>query len=72
MCWIPLVLGALMLVFGVVLLVRFFTGHGSQRPEVASQWRTESMIVGALLSSIGLLLLILGVVAQTWFVFGIR
>jgi hypothetical protein len=71
MCWIPLGLGALMLVVGVTLLVRFFSGHGRDRPEIASQARTESMILGGLLSSIGLLLLILGIVAETCFLIGV-
>jgi len=61
MCWIPLTLGALMVVGGAFLIVRFFAGHGAARPEVATVGRTESMIVGALLTSVGLLMLVLGV-----------
>jgi hypothetical protein len=61
MCWIPLTLGVLMIGGGVFLIVRFFAGHGSARPEVATVGRTESMIVGALLASVGLLMLVLGI-----------
>ena len=61
MCWIPLSLGALMVAGGAFLIVRFFAGHGSARPEVATVGRTESMIVGALLASVGLLMLVLGI-----------
>lgn len=60
MCWIPLTLGALMVVGGAFLIVRFFAGHGTASPEVANLGRTESMIVGALLTSVGLLMLVLG------------
>ncbi len=61
MCWIALVVGAAMLIAGTFLLFRFFLGHGSQRPEIAGPARTESMILGGLLSSVGLLLVLLGV-----------
>jgi hypothetical protein len=61
MCWIPLSLGALMLAGGIGLIVRFYVGHDGARPEVASVGRTESLLVGALLASIGTLVLILGV-----------
>jgi hypothetical protein len=61
MCWIPITLGALMVVVGVVLLVRFFAGHGVVRPEVATPARTESVLVGAALTSVGTLMLALGI-----------
>lgn len=61
MCWLPLVVGAAMLVAGVVLLTRYFLGTGENRPGVAGLGRTESMLIGALLVSVGPLLLILGV-----------
>jgi hypothetical protein len=61
MCWIPLSLGAVMVLAGILLIVRFFLGQGSTSPEVATVGRTESLIVGALLSSIGTLVLVLGV-----------
>jgi hypothetical protein len=61
MCWIPLTLGALMVAGGIGLIARFYLGHGQARPEVASVGRTESLLVGALLASIGTLVLILGV-----------
>jgi hypothetical protein len=61
MCWIVLVMGAVMVISGAFLLFRFFLGHGRERPEIAGQARTESMILGGLLSSVGLLLVLLGV-----------
>ena len=61
MCWTGLVLGGAMTFAGVALLVRFFGGHGAQAPETASPGRTESMILGALLASIGPLLFLLGI-----------
>jgi uncharacterized membrane protein len=61
MCWIPLVVGALMVTIGAALVARFYLGHDEARPEVASVGRTESLLVGALLASIGTLVLILGV-----------
>lgn len=61
MCWIPMTLGAAMIVVGVVLLIRFFTGHGAVRPEVATPARTESVLVGAALTSVGTLMLALGI-----------
>lgn len=60
-CWLPLLLGVLMTVGGGFLIVRFFAGDGKQRPEVAHVRRTQSMFVGALLTSLGPLLLILGI-----------
>lgn len=61
MCWIPLSLGALMMAGGIGLIARFYLGRGEVRPEVASVGRTESLLVGALLASIGTLVLVLGV-----------
>ena len=61
MCWIPLVLGVFMTGGGAFLIVRFFAGHGRERPEVATVGRTESMIVGVILASVGLLVLLIGV-----------
>jgi hypothetical protein len=60
MCWIPLSLGALMVAVGIGLVARFYGGRDETRPEVASVGRTESLLVGALLVSIGTLVLILG------------
>jgi len=60
MCWLPLILGAVMSVAGAVLILRFFLGRGAQRPEVAALGRTETMIVGVALLCIGPLLFILG------------
>lgn len=61
MCWLPLVVGAAMSVAGIVLLTRYFLGTGENRPEVAGIGRTESMLIGALLVSVGPLLLVLGI-----------
>ena len=61
MCWIPLVLGASMMVGGAVLLVRFYAGRAENRPDVAGLARTESMVLGALLVSIGFLVTVLGI-----------
>ena len=61
MCWFMLVLGALMLVIGTAAVVRYFSGHGARRAEVASVARTESMVLGAAAIAIGFLLLAFGV-----------
>ena len=71
MCWIPLVLGVFMTGGGAFLIIRFFTGSGRERPEVASVGRTESMIVGVILSSVGLLVLLLGVFGVATNCFGL-
>lgn len=60
MCWTGLVIGGAMTFAGVALLVRFFTARGASSPERAGPGRTESMILGALLASIGPLLFLLG------------
>lgn len=60
MCWLSLTLGLLMTAGGVALIVRFFAGRGANLPELAGVGRTESMIMGVLLASIGPLLLYFG------------
>lgn len=60
MCWIGVGLGAIMMVVGLTLLVRFFSVGGVGHVQAAGAARTESMVLGALLLSIGLLLSILG------------
>jgi hypothetical protein len=60
MCWLPLVLGIGMVSIGVALIVRFFVARGAARVEVASVVRTEWMVLGAILVSIGFLLISLG------------
>ena len=60
MCWVPMVLGAVMLVGGAVMIVRFYRGHGAEAPEVASPSRVETLILGVVLTSIGTLAFILG------------
>ncbi len=71
MCWTGLVLGGAMTFAGVALLVRFFGARGAQEVETAGQGRTESMILGALLASIGPLLFLLGVTGLLCNVLGI-
>lgn len=56
MCWLPLSLGVVMMIVGTVLIVRFFAGRAANSPDVATATRTETMIIGALLASLGLLL----------------
>lgn len=60
MRWFTMVLGAAMVVGGVAMIVRFYRGRGAKAPEVASPTRVESLLVGALLTSIGTLVFILG------------
>lgn len=60
MCWWLITLGGSMTLVGAVLVVRFFVGRGRALPEVARLDRVEAMIVGAILSSLGPLLLVLG------------
>jgi hypothetical protein len=60
MCWVPLTLGAVMIVGGATLIVRFYLGRGAAAPEVASPSRVETLLLGALLTSVGTLLFVLG------------
>lgn len=60
MCWTGLLIGGAMTFAGVALLVRFFTARGATAVERAGTARTESMILGALLASVGPLLFLLG------------
>ena len=60
MCWIGVGLGAVMMVVGLTLLLRFFYVGGVGHVQAAGAARTESMVLGALLLCIGLLLAILG------------
>jgi hypothetical protein len=55
-----MVLGAVMLVGGAVMIVRFYRGQGAEAPEVASPSRVETLILGVVLTSIGTLAFILG------------
>ena len=61
MCWILIVLGGAMIVAGGFLLVRFAVGRGDASPLVATLNRTQSVVIGALLTSVGFLLFVLGV-----------
>lgn len=60
MCWVALTIGAVMLLIGSVLLIRFFAVGGPGHVELAGLGRTESMVLGALMACVGLLLAILG------------
>lgn len=60
MCLVAFILGMVSTLAGAVLVIRFFVAHGPRRSEVADVNRTESMVVGALLVSIGFLLTVLG------------
>ena len=60
MCLMALILGTVSMLAGAVLVIRFFVAQGVLRPEVADVNRTESMVIGALLVSIGILLTVLG------------
>ena len=60
MCWLALGIGGIMLVVGLVFLIRFFAVGGPGHVEAAGAARTESMVLGALMASLGLLLAILG------------
>lgn len=62
MCALVIALGAVMMLTGTVLILRFFVGHGANRPEVAGIGRTESMILGVILVALGPLLFFLGVI----------
>lgn len=60
MCWTAMTIGIVLLVAGAVVLVRFFAVGGPRHVELAGQGLTESMVLGAIMSSLGLLLTILG------------
>jgi len=61
MCWIPLTLGSLMIVAGVVLIARFYLGRTGERLPAMSFGPTQSLIVGVILTSVGTLVAILGI-----------
>ena len=71
MCWILLAIGLALLAVGTVLLVRFFFARGANDPERAGAGRTETMILGALMASVGLLVTLLGVTGALCERFGI-
>ncbi|MDZ7707810.1 MAG: hypothetical protein U5J97_07945 [Trueperaceae bacterium] len=71
MCWLLLAIGVAMLIIGSVLVVRFFSARGANAPETAGSGRTETMILGAMLASVGLLLGILGTTGALCARFGI-
>ena len=61
MCWTFLALGSTMTAVGVGLLVAFFVGRSKSAIERTAPGRVVWMITGALLASIGPLLLFLGI-----------
>jgi hypothetical protein len=61
MCWIPLAVGILMIVAGVILIARFYLGRAGAQLPAASFGPTQSLIVGVMLTSIGTLVAALGV-----------
>lgn len=71
MCWIPMSLGVLMVGGGAYLIVRFYRGRGAQAPEVASPTRVETLLVGALLTSVGTLVFLLGLTGALCRFFGV-
>jgi uncharacterized membrane protein YphA (DoxX/SURF4 family) len=61
MTWLLALLGALMLLVGAYFVLRFWLPRVQGQGEVATARRTWSMLVGALLTTVGTLVLILGV-----------
>jgi uncharacterized membrane protein len=67
MCWFPIVLGLVMMIVGGTIVLRYWTREPDERPAKASARLTMGMLVGALLTTIGTLVLILGIVgAVVW------
>jgi uncharacterized membrane protein len=67
MCWFPIVLGLVMMIVGGTIVLRYWTREPDERPSKASARLTMGMLVGALLTTIGTLVLILGIVgAVVW------
>ena len=59
-CWIPIVLGVVMHVAGLILLVRFFVARRTPDLEHRSLASNEFMVLGALMACVGPLLIFLG------------
>lgn len=72
MCWLVLALGVLMLLAGLVLLASFVVGRSAGEIESSGLVRVEWMILGALLASLGPLLIALGTVGAVCRGLGLR
>jgi len=60
MTWLLALLGALMLLVGAYFVLRFWLPRVQGQAEVATARRTWAMLVGVLLTTVGTLVLILG------------
>jgi uncharacterized iron-regulated membrane protein len=69
MCWFPIVLGLVLMVIGGSIVLRYWTREPDERPSKATARLTMGMLVGALMTTIGLLVLILGIVGAAYFPF---
>jgi len=63
-CWIPIVIGSVMHVLGLGLILRFFGLRRAAKSGGSDTARTESMILGVLLTCVGPLLILLGAVGS--------
>jgi hypothetical protein len=61
MAWILVIVGAAMISIGAFYVISFWLPRVRGRPQVATATRTWSMLVGAFMSTLGLLALILGI-----------
>jgi uncharacterized membrane protein len=66
MCWFPIALGLVMMVVGGVIVLRYWTREPDERPSKASARLTMGMLVGALMTTIGVLILILGIAGAAY------
>jgi hypothetical protein len=66
MCWFPIVLGLVLMVVGGAIVLRYWTREPDERPSKASARLTMGMLVGALMTTIGLLVLVLGVTGAVY------
>jgi hypothetical protein len=69
MCWFPIVLGLAMMVVGGFIVLRYWTREPDERPSKATARLTMGMLVGALMTTIGTLVMILGIVGAAYFPF---
>lgn len=69
MCWFPILLGAVLAAGGGVTVVRFWSREPEERPSKATARRTMVMLVGALATTIGVLVMVLGLVGAIYWPF---
>jgi hypothetical protein len=69
MCWFPIALGLVLMVIGGSIVLRYWTREPDERPSKATARLTMGMLVGALMTTIGLLVMILGIVGAAYFPF---